>query len=308
MADKAVVTGGAGFIGRHLVRSLKESGASVVVVDDARCGRPELLMEGVEAVEADISRMTVAEWRNIISDDATVFHLAATKLHTPSADADSLIGTNVTGTQRLAEAAAGLRGVRLVYTSSLYAYGSLGPDLMDEDSVPSPSTLYGATKLMGEGILRAYQRSHGLRWSGARLFFTYGSGQFAEGGYPSVIVRNFERLRDGQDPIVLGSGTQTLDYIHVSDVVKALRLLDGDAAVGQIFNVCTGRATSVLDLVQTMIAVSGSQADVRFGPADWTDGTARVGKLSKRLAAIGWAPSMSLKQGLSECWDADFAS
>ncbi len=307
MTGSAVVTGGAGFIGRHLVRSLRASGASVIVVDDGRCGRPELLSEGIEFIERDISRMTVEEWRNIIGEDAVVYHLAATKLHTPSADADSLIGTNVTGTQRLTEAAAGLPGVRLVYTSSIYAYGSLGPDPMDEDCVPRPSTLYGATKHMGEGILRAYERSHGLRWNGARLFFTYGSGQFAEGGYPSVIVRNFERLRDGRNPVVFGSGRQTLDYIHVSDVVQALRLLEVDKRVGQVVNVCTGQATSIVDLVQTMVSVSGSQIDVKFEPSDWTDGTARVGKFSKRLAAIGWRPTMSLEQGLLECWDADFA-
>lgn len=307
MVGKVLVTGGAGFIGRHLVRELAESGVSVTVVDDGRCGRPDLLPANVDVIDRDIATMAVREWTQILEGASTVFHLAAAKLHTPTADAETLISTNVTGTYRLAEAAAHLGNIRFVFASSLYAHGGLGPEVIHENSVPRTSTLYGATKLMGEGILRSFERSHGLPWAGARLFFTYGSGQFADGGYPSVIVRNFARLRDDKNPVIYGSGRQSLDYIHVSDVVKALRLLAADASVGRVVNVCSGIATPVLDLVAHMVLVTEKAVALEFRAADWTEGTMRVGVVSQALSALGWVPTVSLDHGLRECWKTDFA-
>lgn len=304
--DKVVVTGGAGFIGRHLVRELQNSGASVAVVDDGRCGRLDLLHADIEVVNRDISTMAAREWAPILQGTSTIFHLAAAKLHTPNADADTLISTNVSGTYRLAEAAAQMGNIRFVFASSLYAHGGLGPQAMNENGVPRPSTLYGATKLMGEGILRSFEKSHGLSWGGARLFFTYGSGQFADGGYPSVIVRNFERMRDGKAPVIFGSGRQSLDYIHVSDVVSALRVLVADAAVGRVVNVCRGIAIPVLDLVKQMLLIAQKDGAIEFREADWTEGTVRVGVVSQALKSLGWAPTVSLDEGLRECWTNDF--
>lgn len=305
--DKTLITGGAGFIGRHLIHALRGSGQTLTVADNGRCGIPALLPSDVEQIGCDIAQLSVSQWKELLDGVTTVYHLAAAKLHTPSSSADELLRTNVIATQRLAEAAAELGGVRVIFASSLYAYGGLGPSRMSDDSVPEPNTLYGATKLMGESIFRSYGFTHGLQWMGARLFFTFGSGQYADGGYPSVVVRNFKRIREGQDPVVLGNGMQSLDYIHVSDVVTALIALASSGITGRTVNVCTGVATPIKDLVQTMIGISEREANIAFRPADWTEGTARVGEPSTVLKVLGWRPVVSLEAGLREVWLTDFA-
>lgn len=305
--EKVLVTGGAGFIGRHLVHALRGRHQDVAVVDDGRCGTPALLPPNVEQHNCDISQLSVAEWKELLYGVTTVYHLAAAKLHTPSSTADELFRTNVIATQRLAEAAAALGRVRVIFASSLYAYGKLGPSRMSDGSVPEPNTLYGATKLTGESIFRSYGFTQDLQWLGARLFFAFGSGQFADGGYPSVIVKNFERIQRDEEPVVLGSGLQSLDYIHVTDVVAALITLADSGLTGRIVNVCTGVPTTVIDLVKAMVDVSGCQLNIAFQPPDWTEGTTRVGEPSTALQALGWKPVVSLETGLREVWVEDFS-
>ena len=307
MSTRVVVTGGAGFIGRHLVRSLVQSGKSVLVIDDGRCGRLDLLPGDVEVQRFDIADLKTDDWTRLLRGASTVFHLAAAKLHSPSSDASTLIATNVVATQKLAEAASGLDGVRVVFASSLYAHGGLGPRAIGDDTVPQPSTIYGATKLMGEGIFRSYERSHDLSWVGARLFFTYGSGQFAEGGYPSVIIKNFGRLKAMKAPVIFGSGKQALDYVHVSDVVRALNVLATKCSTGRVVNVCSGSPTPVENLVSMMAAVAEVKIPPEYREADWTEGTIRVGVPSAALTDLGWAPNVPLEEGLRECWSTDFA-
>ncbi|QIK75456.1 NAD-dependent epimerase/dehydratase family protein [Nocardioides piscis] len=300
---QTLVTGGAGFIGRRLVRYLTDMGHEVVVVDAGFTGRLAELPSSCTLVERDIADLSDSDWDGLLDGCDLVFHLAARKYRTPGVSAEQLLATNVNATWRLAGAAARARVQRVVFTSSLYAYGALGPEVMTESDVPLPRTLYGASKLMGEHVLRTVGLEHGLAWNCARLFFIYGPGQHADGGYKSVIVTNFERMAAGLAPTICGDGEQSLDYVFVDDAVEALWRLACAEATGQIVNVASGVPRTINALTTTMQEVAGTGLDFEELPADWTAGTARVGDPSRCHDIFGWAVTTNLPTGLAKTWE-----
>lgn len=302
---KYLVTGGAGFIGRHLVNTLLQNNSEVVVVDSGHTGQISLLPQQVSLVETDISELSTEHWVKLLDGVDVVFHLAARKYNTPGVTADQLIESNVTATWRLAEAAAIVGVGKFVFTSSLYAYGSLGPKIMEETDLPLPITLYGASKLMGENILRSIDFKLGLNWAAARLLFVYGPGQFADGGYKSVIVTNFENLRNDQAPTICGDGNQVLDYVYVQDVVDGLINMSSTSSPKAIANLSTGRATSINELTEMMLSISEKQFSASYIAEDWTSGTSRVGSPEAAYELFGWKPKVSLENGLKLTWQSD---
>jgi len=302
MALKHVVTGAAGFIGSHLVASLLEAGHAVTGVDDERTGDWSRAPDSCTRRTVDLAAMTERELDGLLQDVDVCFHLAAEK-HNSSRDVPQrVVDVNISATRRLFEAAARTNVRKIVFTSSLYAYGSLGPEPMSESDVPLPTTVYGVSKLAGEHLLRVSAASSTLAWSVARLFFVYGPQQYAEGGYKSVIVSNFERLRRGERPLVLGDGKQALDYVYVDDVVEALVALAGPAHDGLVCNIGSGQAVSVADLTDAMLAVAGCELEPIWGPPDWTAGSRRVADVELAHDALGWSATTALHDGLSRVW------
>jgi UDP-glucose 4-epimerase len=300
----ALVTGAAGFIGSSLVERLARDGWSVRALDDERTGDWDRVKLDVDRVDASLENMSAHQLETACRGVDLVFHLAAEKHNTPNVTADRTLEVNVAATARLFEAA-GLVGIpKIVFTSSLYAYGSMGPDVMSEDDVPTPSTVYGISKLAGEHLLRVTERAHHTQWSVARLFFVYGPRQLAAGGYPSVIVRNFERIRRGEAPVVNGDGRQRLDYVFVEDCVDALVRLGSGEYHGLTVNVASGTAVSVRDLTQAMLGVCGSSLKPVEGPADWTAGSRREGAAGLAAERLGWTAKTPLDEGLRRVWEA----
>lgn len=305
-SDKTVlVTGAAGFIGSHLTRALLEQyGAQVTAVDNLRSGTWARVPKSARREAIDISSLTVEDWNRLLDGHDYVFHLAAEKYNSSRSTPDRLLATNVSATERLARAAAQVGVSRLVFTSSLYSYGSVGPRSMSEHDVAEPNTLYGASKLMGEGILRSVDREIGLSWAVARLFFIYGPWQFAEGGYKSVIVKNFERAHNGLPLIINGSGLQELDYVYVADCVDALLRLAVTDHDRRITNVCSGIGVPVGELVRQMVSIAGlSDGMIEMHASDWTEGSRRVGDPSAMYGATNWRSSTSLQTGLEIVWN-----
>jgi UDP-glucose 4-epimerase len=214
------------------------------------------------------------------------------------------LDVNVAATARLFHAAGAAGVPKLVFTSSLYAYGSSGPAVMSERDVPTPSTVYGVSKLAGEHLLRATERTFGVQWSVARLFFVYGPRQLAAGGYPSVIVRNFDRIRRDEAPVVNGDGEQALDYVFVMDCADALVRLGAGDHHGLTVNVASGTAVSVRELTDAMLAVTGSSLEPIAGPADWTAGSFRVGSPELAAEQLAWKATTPLREGLRRVWEA----
>jgi UDP-glucose 4-epimerase len=303
MPTRAVVTGAAGFIGSHLAARLAESGREVIGIDNERSGDWSRVTFPCTRVERDLVDMTVDDLVGVMDGADVCFHLAAEKYNSSSSTPQRVIDVNISATQRLVDAAARAGVRKVVFTSSLYAYGSMGPDPMSETDVPAPTTAYGMSKIAGEHLLRVAQRDSDLSWSVARLFFVYGTRQYAEGGYKSVIMSNFERIRRGERPTIFGDGEQSLDYVYVDDVVEALVRMTDATYDGGMFNIGTGRGISVNEMTKLMLEVSGTNLEPIECPADWTAGSARVGDPNHTRKALGWSASIDIDAGLRRVWE-----
>ncbi len=301
--QRALVTGAAGFIGCHLVEALHRAGVDVVGIDNERSGDWQRLQAPCEQVRRDLAEISPAELTELCAGVDVVFHLAAEKYNSSKVSPQKIIDVNISATNRLFDAAGRGGRAKVVFTSSLYAYGSLGPEWMRETDVPTPTTTYGVSKLAGEHMLRVAQGQHSLGWTVARLFFVYGPRQYAEGGYKSVIVSNFERIARGEAPTVYGDGEQMLDYVFVDDVVAALIAMAGHQHDGKTVNVASGHGMRVTALISAMLGVAGSSLEPRMCPPDWTAGSRRVGDPRLAVEEIGWAATTPLDIGLKSCWE-----
>jgi UDP-glucose 4-epimerase len=292
-ALRAIVTGGAGFIGSHLVDALVARGDEVVVVDDLSSGKRENVNPKAGFEQRDIRAGFGAAGADVI------FHLAAqadvqVSMHRPARDAE----VNVVGTISVLEDAREA-GTPVVFTSTGGAiYGECdGP--ASEDAPRDPISPYGIAKLCAEEYVRGWNRTHGMSNLVLRLANVYGPRQEAglEGGVVAIFL---ERLARGEETVIFGDGAQTRDFVYVGDVVGALL-----AAVGReggVFNVGTGVETTVLDLHRACVAVAGVGAEPRMEAARLGDVRRSVLDVSRAESGLGWRPEVSLEDGLRRTW------
>ena len=298
----ALVTGGGGFIGSRLVRALLEKGfRRVRVLDDLRGGDPNriaLIGPEVSLVRFELGQDAPERLAPLLEGADYLFHLAAEKRRWVEPSPHTLLSSNVTGTHDILSAA-GAAGIRkVVFSSSVFAYGRWHSPAMDEEEVPRPDTLYGISKLAGEHLLHHLTKTTGVPSVTLRYFFVYGPGQVAGRGYRSVIVETLERLRRGEPPTVYGDGRQALDYVYVDDVVDAtLRAVQSKESEA-VLNIGSGEPTVVEDLVSLLARIAGRPAAKRYLPADETAGTWRVARIDRARQVLGWSPRTSLAEGL----------
>jgi UDP-glucose 4-epimerase len=287
------VTGGAGFVGSHLVDALVERGDDVVVVDDFSSGNREHLNPGAQLDERDIRDGLELDGADV------VFHLAAqadvqTSMRRPDHDA----AVNVVGTVRVLEAAREA-GAQVVFTSTGGAiYGECdGP--ASEDAPLRPVSPYGIAKLCGEEYIAGWNRIHGSSNAVVRLANVYGPRQVPEleGG---VIAIFLDRLARGEQATIFGDGLQTRDFVYVGDVVAALLAAVGRG--GGVFNVGTGVETTILDLHRACAGVVGGEAEPRFEDARLGDARRSVLDVARAERELGWQPQVGLEEGLRLTW------
>jgi UDP-glucose 4-epimerase len=302
---RALVTGGAGFIGSNLTDALLARGDEAIVVDDLSTGRREnieqALANGATLVEADIRDRAAIEEIAGRERPEVIFHLAAQidvrkSIADPAFDAS----INVGGTANVLEAARAAEVRRVVFSSTggaIYGEGD-GQELpLREDAPLAPEAPYGQSKFAGEGYLSLYERLYGLSSVPLRLGNVYGPRQdpLGEAGVVAIFCG---RLREGKQPTVFGDGKQTRDYIYVGDVVSAM-LAAAEAETSGPINIGTGIETDVLELVSALGELGGSgDFEPEFAPPR----TGEVQRISidpaRAASELGWTPQMDLKEGL----------
>jgi UDP-glucose 4-epimerase len=294
---RAIVTGGAGFIGSHVVEALLARGDQVDVLDDLSSGKPDNLVDGAPLHQGDVRRDTDSAFAKVRPE--VCFHLAAqidvrVSVERPDFDAD----VNAIGTLHVLEAAR-RHGTKLVFSSTGGAiYGECeGP--ATEDHPRLPLAPYGVSKLCAEEYIAMYNRLHGSTHVALRYGNVFGPRQDPH-GEAGVVAIFMNALRDGRTPRIFGDGTQTRDYVFVTDVVAATLAAAGHD--GGVFNVGTGVETSVLDLYERIRRAAGSDREPEF--ADPRPGELQRSVLDPSLAKreLGWQPQHSLDAGLAETW------
>ena len=296
---RVVVTGGAGFIGSHVVEALLARGDDVAVLDNLASGRRENVPAGAELIEADVRDATAVDRLfDRLRPDACA-HLAAqadvrVSVERPDYDCE----VNVLGTVRVLEAAR-RHGARVVFASTGGAiYGECERPAREDDR-RQPLSPYGASKLAGEEYLLTYSRLHGGSRVALRFGNVYGPRQDPH-GEAGVVAIFLGLIAEGGTPRIFGDGSQTRDYVYVGDVVRATLAAAGRD--GGVFNVGTGRETSVLDLFAGCRRVTETAVEPAFAPA-------RVGELGRSFldperaaAELGFRADVGLDEGLAATW------
>jgi UDP-glucose 4-epimerase len=294
---RAVVTGGAGFIGSNLVDALLARGDEVVVVDDLSSGKRENVSADARLVELDIRDPALSDLFAETRPDAC-FHLAAqadvpTSVRRPDFDAE----VNVVGTVRVLQAAGADTSV--VFSSTGGAiYGECERPAREDDP-RSPLSPYGVAKLAAEEYLAGWNRLHGTRHGTLRFGNVYGPRQETglEGGVVAIFLN---AMAAGEETTIFGDGEQMRDFVYVDDVVQALLLTPGRASV---LNVGSGAGTSVLTLHERCRAVSGDDRPPRLAAPREGDLKRSILDISLAERELGWRPAVSLDEGLRRTWD-----
>lgn len=296
--SRCLVTGGAGFIGSAISDQLIAAGAAeIIVLDDLSGGKRENLPPGVFLAEGDIRDRKLV--RQLMGGMDYVFHQAAVKILRCIAEPRLALEVLAEGTYEVAEAAATAGVKKMVAASSASVYGLAESFPTNESHHPYDNeTFYGAAKLFTEGMLRSLHATHGLEYAALRYFNVYGPRMDTHGAYTEVLPRWMDRISAGLSPLIDGDGTNTRDFVFVSDVAEANLLAAESAAVGA-FNIGSGTETSLTELAQMLLDVMGSDLKPEYGPVRKADPVPRrLADISAAKEHLGWIPETDLRTGL----------
>ncbi|MBT2409880.1 NAD-dependent epimerase/dehydratase family protein [Streptomyces sp. ISL-12] len=304
---KILVTGGAGTIGSHLVDLLAEGGArEIVVLDNFVRGRranltTALTSGAVEIVEGDVR--DAATVRKATEGADLVFHLAAIRI-TQCAEEPRLANeVLVDGTFNVLEAAAEAGVSKVVASSSASVYGMAETFPTTERHHPyNNDTFYGAAKAFNEGMLRSFHAMYGLDYVALRYFNVYGPRMDIHGLYTEVLIRWMERIEAGEPPLILGDGTQTMDFVDVRDIARANVLAAESDLTDEVFNIASGTETSLKELAEGLLEAMGAQGlEPVHGPARSVNGVERrLADTSRAAERLGFTAGIDLRTGLSD--------
>lgn len=303
--SKVLVTGGAGFIGSHIVERLLDSGLSTLVLDSLEKGRFKNIAHHVgkksfHFVKGDIRDFNVI--KEVLKEVDGVVHLAALTSPAESFEKPSLYNeVNITGTMNLLNACLDSGVKRFVYASSAALYGHAECLPIKENSPLRPTSPYGISKMAAEAYVRLFFEEYGLETVSLRYFNVYGPRQ-PNNQYSGVITQFINCLRANRSLVIFGDGKQTRDFVNIKDVTEASILaLARNGVAGEIFNIGTGVATPINDLAKTLLEIEGKtglktvcvtsrKGDIEHSVAD----------ISKGKEKLGYLPRIQLKRGLRE--------
>lgn len=304
--QRCLVTGGAGTIGSAIVDQLVEAGAGeVVVLDNFVRGRRENLAgpagsATVRIVEGDIRDRRLVN--DLMAGIDLVFHQAAIRITQCAEDPRLALEVLVDGTYEVVEAAADAGVRKVVAASSASVYGLAERFPTPERHHPYDNdTLYGAAKTFNEGLLRSFHVMRGLDYVALRYFNVYGPRMDVHGLYTEVLIRWMERIEARQPPIILGEGTQTMDFVFTEDIARANLLAASAEATDEVFNIGSGTETSLLELAHALLRAMGSDLPPEFGPPRGVNAVhRRLADVSRATDRLGWKAETSLDDGLRQ--------
>jgi len=300
---KVLVTGGAGFIGSHLVDKLMLDGHEVVVLDDLSSGslkniEHHLDEPGFRFVKGDIRHARTVE-KALEGVDAVIHEAAIASVPLSIKDPALTNEVNIFGTLNLLEVSLRAKVKRFVYASSCAVYGAASELPISEDVPLKPLSPYASSKLAAEERCKVFHENYGLETIRLRYFNVYGPRQAAS-EYAGVMLKFLERIRRDQPPVIFGDGEQTRDFVYIGDVVEATLLaLDREGAAGEVFNIGTGEATTIKKLCEIFLKLTGKThlkpiymdakpGDIRHSQAD----------ITKAMKLLGYRPKVSLELGV----------
>jgi nucleoside-diphosphate-sugar epimerase len=297
-----VVTGGAGFIGSHLVEQLVSGGHQVVVLDDFSTGRRENIapwLDRITLIEGSIT--DTAACRQAINGADIVFHQAALpsvprSVQEPVASHDA----NATGTLNVLIAARDAKVKRVVYAASSSAYGDTAELPKHEGMVPRPLSPYAVAKLSGEHYCRAFFNAYGLPTVSLRYFNVFGPRQDPTSAYAAVIPKFIAAAQSGDAPTIFGDGEQTRDFTFVSNAVHAnlLACYAGPAAFGEVFNVGCGERITINRIWSLIRSLTGSTSKAQHAPPRTGDIRDSLASLARIGEVLGYQPIVPLEEGI----------
>lgn len=314
---RALITGGAGLIGSHIADGLVADGIEeIVVLDNLTRGRraniaPAAASGKVTLVEGDIRDVNLV--RKVMEGIDIVFHEAAIRITQCAEDPRLAHDVLATGTFNILEAAVAAKVKRVVSASSASIYGQaeLFPTNEKHHGYDN-RTIYGAIKMYNEGLLRSFNDMFGLDYVALRYFNVYGPRMDAFGVYTEVMIRWMERLSKGQPCLILGDGTQTMDFVFVEDIARANLVAANSSITDDVINVASGTETSLKELAETLGRVMGVDIAPEFGPARKVNPVARrLADVSKAQRLLGFKTQFTLEEGLRKLvnwWRAECAT
>ena len=293
---KYAVTGGAGFIGSHLVKNLVERGNEIIVIDNLNTGKKKNVKKNFKKInffEVDIRDFSTIE--DIMKNVDGIFHEAAlASVQDSFRIPDKFFDVNVKGTENIFKIGKKL-GIKVVYASSSSVYGNPISIPIKENDDKNPINPYAKTKLENDKMAEKYAKN-GLKVIGLRYFNVFGPGQSKE--YAGVIKLFLERIQQGLSPLINGDGLQVRDFVYVDDVVNANMLAMESNINGKFFNIGTGTTISVLDLANMIIKFSGLKLKPIHRPTLPGDVRATQADITKAKTMLKWKPTTSIQDWL----------
>ncbi len=302
---KLVVIGGAGLIGSHTVDQLvREDVGEIVVYDNFLRGSRDNLNSALKDprvriydVGGDIMQTDILQ--SALEGADGVFHLAALWLLQCHEYPRSAFDVNVRGTFNVMEACLAKGVKRLVYSSSASVYGDALREPMDEEHPFNNKNFYGATKICGEAMLRAFHHRYGLDFVGLRYMNVYGPRQDYHGAYIAVIMKMLDAIERGQSPTIMGNGSEAFDFVAVEDCGRANVCAMRSDATDAFYNVGTGTRTSLRQLAEMLLELTGCNKPIQYAPrSEATLVRNRIGDPRKATREIGFTAQVELKEGL----------
>jgi len=302
--SKILVIGGAGFIGSHVVDELTKEDVKEIVIYDNFCrGTMDNLRNALRDSRVKVYEVGGDICQTDILDSATkgmdyVIHLAALWLLQCYEYPRAAFDVNIRGTFNVLETCIKHNVRKLIYSSSASVYGDAVEIPMTEKHPYNNKTFYGATKIAGEQMCRAFHHRYGLNYVALRYMNVYGPRQDYKGVYIAVVMKILDRLDQGLPPIVYGNGSQSYDFVYVSDVARANICALKSASNDKFYNIGMGIQTSIKELCELILKMTGKDYEIQFEPTGQTFVTNRVGSTDKAKKDLGFEAKISLEQGL----------